>query len=196
MKISHSIAGLLLASALTVSHAAILPLSSGALPTTIEKLNTVIDADGGFSAYFGHAFVLEEDYAKFFTNDYTFNITPSGISAGSLTATFVADKKDVYISAFNIYTEGGKLVSTGINTGSKSDQTKAIDTWIMPETALAGPGAYYLEVTGQVLGRMGGSYGGEMSVTASPVPEPGALALMGSGLGLIGFMTRRRKRML
>jgi hypothetical protein len=49
-----------------------------------------------------------------------------------------------------------------------------------------------LRVYGSGLG--GGSTGYSGSLTVSPVPEPGELALMLSGLGLMGYMARRRAR--
>ncbi len=53
-------------------------------------------------------------------------------------------------------------------------------------------GTYVLEVMGRINGTAGGSYAGIMNF-ASPVPEPGALALLFSGVGVLGFAARRRK---
>jgi hypothetical protein len=194
MKISKSVAGLLLVAALMTSQVAAavaLPASSGTLATTTVTLNPAIDDEGGFSAHFGHDFVSTSDYAKYFTNDFTFSVGPGGLTAGSLTATFTKDnKKDVYISSFNIYTNGGNLLYTGVNMAGASNQTQFMDIWVLPDDALLSSGSYNLQVTGQVLGSKGGSYGGDLLLTA--VPEPETYAMMIGGLALVGFMTRRR----
>ena len=53
-------------------------------------------------------------------------------------------------------------------------------------------GKYYLVVSGQTTGSLGGLYSGAISV--SPVPEPETYGLFLAGLGLLGtIMTRRRK---
>lgn len=52
-------------------------------------------------------------------------------------------------------------------------------------------GDYFVKVTGLGAGTSGlGVYG--VVATLAPVPEPGEWALMLSGIGLIGFMMRRR----
>lgn len=194
MKISKSVAGLLSVAALMTSQfaaAVALPASSGTLATKTVILSPAIDDEGGFSAHFGYDFVSSSDYAKNFTNDFTFSVGPGGQTAGSLTASFTKDeKKDVYISSFNIYTDGGRLVYTGVNMAGASNQPQFTDTWVLPDNAMLSSGSYNLQVTGQVLGSKGGSYGGDLLLTA--VPEPETYAMMIGGLALVGFMTRRR----
>jgi hypothetical protein len=51
---------------------------------------------------------------------------------------------------------------------------------------------YALNVIGTVSSLTGGSYNG--SITVTPVPEPQTWAMMLGGLGLIGFMSFRRRK--
>jgi hypothetical protein len=57
--------------------------------------------------------------------------------------------------------------------------------------ALAG-GSYFYEVTGTGTGTNGGFY--SLSSAITPVPEPEVLTLMLAGLGMVGFMTHRRRQ--
>jgi hypothetical protein len=50
---------------------------------------------------------------------------------------------------------------------------------------------YTLEVRGDVVGTLGGSYTGSLNVV--PVPEPETYAMLLAGLGIIGTIARRRK---
>jgi hypothetical protein len=54
-----------------------------------------------------------------------------------------------------------------------------------------GAGSYHYLVSGNADGSRGGSYSLTSTVTA--VPEPHTYALLLAGLGLVGFMVRRRK---
>lgn len=56
---------------------------------------------------------------------------------------------------------------------------------------LIGPGDYFAQVSGSTTGIFGGSY--TLNLVTAPVPEPSMIALMLGGLGLVGFMARRRK---
>lgn len=49
---------------------------------------------------------------------------------------------------------------------------------------------YTLEIRGNVVGTYGGTYSGSLNVAAIPEPETDALLM--AGLGLIGFVARRK----
>ncbi len=53
-------------------------------------------------------------------------------------------------------------------------------------------GSYTLQVKGTVAGLSGGSYAGVLNI-ANPVPEAQSYAMLLAGLGVIGFISRRRR---
>jgi hypothetical protein len=53
-------------------------------------------------------------------------------------------------------------------------------------------GEYFLDVAGTANGTNGGTYVGQLNLT--PTPLPAALPLLTGGLGLLGFVARRRRR--
>ena len=57
-------------------------------------------------------------------------------------------------------------------------------------------GAYELRISGTSLVGSGGYFSGHMTLatTTAPIPEPETYAMMLAGLGLMGFVARRRKR--
>ncbi len=52
-------------------------------------------------------------------------------------------------------------------------------------------GSYALSFLG--FSNAGGAYGGVVSAVSTPVPEPETYAMLLAGLGMIGFMVRRRR---
>lgn len=122
-----------------------------------------------------------------FTNDYTFSTS----AASSLTGAVISIKglsTDLNITGFNLIPTVGATV-TGLAFSSGY-----VDAWLITAPNML-PGNYTLEVTGKVLGN-GGSYGGNVNVNVSAVPEPETWGMMVGGLGLIGMaIGRRAKRM-
>ena len=70
---------------------------------------------------------------------------------------------------------------------------------LVPSSPLAA-GSYELRITGtsHPLNFMDGGYSGYMTLatTTAPIPEPETYAMMLAGLGLMGFVARRRKQRL
>jgi hypothetical protein len=92
--------------------------------------------------------------------------------------------------ATNPYSSDISNLSYTVYEGAKSLGTYSagLATW---ETHLDA-GSYSIMVTGLADGTHGGTYGIDLT-TATPMPEPSTYAMLLGGLGLIGFIARRRK---
>lgn len=60
---------------------------------------------------------------------------------------------------------------------------------VVLDSVLLNPGTYVLEIRGNISGTVSGSYGGALNL--APIPVPGAVWLLGSGLALFGVLRRR-----
>ena len=81
-----------------------------------------------------------------------------------------------------------KLIASG--TGHAAGP---IDVWTLSGNSLAA-GNYYLQVSGKMVGTTAASFGGAMMMMAAPVPEPETYGMMLAGLGVLGYLARRRKQ--
>ncbi|MFP5394090.1 MAG: FxDxF family PEP-CTERM protein, partial [Gammaproteobacteria bacterium] len=89
------------------------------------------------------------------------------------------------LSGLGLYKSDGTLVANG-TLGSSG----AIDLWTLSAPTLA-VGNYYLAVNGSIINGSGTSFAG--NVQLQPVPEPETYGMMLAGLGLVGYLARRRK---
>ncbi len=123
-----------------------------------------------------------------FSDVYTFDLTSiSQTAATTVALNYSFGKLDFSLSnmAISLTDSTGSTVYASDNT---LDASNAL--WI---DALLNPGVgYRLVVTGMVTGTNGGSYGGALA--ALPVPEAKTYAMLLAGLGMVGFMARRRAR--
>ncbi len=123
-----------------------------------------------------------------FEHEYLFHLN------GTVDALATAVSNDA-LTKFNI--DGGKVelfMSNGdinytndVSMGSFAFDSTAINSTFSHLLA----GDYYYQVTGAVMGNKGGGY--QLFSEVSPVPEPETYAMLLAGLGLVGFMVRRRK---
>ena len=118
-----------------------------------------------------------------FTDIFTFSpdVSTSSIVAQVTAYNFTADTgisfTSVSLNGYSLFTSSVQTPAVALTAG-----TVTID----------GPTQLVLTVTGNSVG--GGSYGGNINVKAvSAVPEPATYGMMLGGIGLIGFMARRRK---
>lgn len=150
------------------------------ITTAPQALNLV-----GTSAFFGDSFNIDH-MSDTFADHFTFSVSgsvPSNfdaiVSSISRTAATGLD-----ITGLTLFTGTGTQVATG-----SALHSGAIDVWTLTSNNLA-VGNYYVQVSGRMVSATSGSFGG--AVMLAPVPEPATYGMMLAGLGLVGFMARRR----
>lgn len=114
-----------------------------------------------------------------FSDKYTFTLTSTTTLAS-------------HVDAFGLSGSYSILTAGGATTGNSWDYSSLIGT---VHTATLAAGSYYYRVFGEKT--VDGStalYGLTSSVVAAPVPEPETYALLAAGLGVIGFVSSRRRR--
>lgn len=135
-----------------------------------------------------HASVLLGSSAGSFDHIFTFNLV-SWNDLVSIAVTNDFGKFNINGSSLQLWKE------TSVDGNYTNDASLGSFTFDSSSVGMdfgsLGPGNYYYEITGTVLGSKGGSY--TMDSYISPVPEPETYAMLLAGLGLIGFSLRRRQ---
>lgn len=175
-----------------IAGATLMTSSAFAAQKTVN-VPLVSDMEGGYNAHFGNNF-NSADFNSVFTDKYMFTLTGAYDSAASVTSSFLKSGtiKDLLITSFNIV-QFDPLTTSILHTYAGTNITNGItDNWELSASGLSA-GSYYVEVGGKVMGNGGGSYGSDLTISLAPVPEPETYAMMGLGLGLMGFVARRKK---
>ncbi|CAN5290573.1 hypothetical protein BH11PSE9_BH11PSE9_31570 [soil metagenome] len=117
-----------------------------------------------------------------FTDVYTFTVVQASSFIASFTSV-VNGGQDVDFTSFSLSGPSGTFFGTQL-------LPDPVEVYSLNVGNIAA-GAYQLTVTG-INSAAVGSYGGSVAV-AAPVPEPQTYALMLAGLGVMGFVARRRR---
>lgn len=177
---------------------------NGSTITTVNTGNPVNALAVPGSYYYGNTYTAPTTVIPGSTNppgygfydDYIFTI--SGAAASSVTSTIdlgsllkISDLQE------RIYSLSGNAVPTldapnGTVFQSVSTPIGSFGTVAVISNLVLNPGTYVLEVRGNAVGALGGSYSGTLNMSA--VPLPAALPLLLSGLGLLGGVFRRRSK--
>ncbi len=191
------IAGIVFATA-TFGSSAVMAQSTGGGTTapTIGTTPQVLDLTNG-SGFFGDTLAMNNNGATF-ADHFTFSVngtTSSNfdaiVSSISRTANTGLD-----ISGLSLYRVGGGTGTGGtgmdtlISSGTQVNKG-AMDVWSLSSSNLSA-GDYYLLVSGNMVSNTSASFGG--AVMLAPVPEPETYGMMIAGLGVLGFLARRRKQ--
>jgi hypothetical protein len=137
------------------------------------------------TAFFGDSFAKNNSGATF-ADQFTFSITDPVAQEFDSIVLSISRSSDtgLDITDLALYDSSNKLVSSGTElSGGRVDFWKLSDV-ILPS------GDYYLQVSGRMVSTTAGSFGGVVNLV--PVPEPETYGMMLGGLGLLGFLARRR----
>jgi hypothetical protein len=190
------IAGIVFATA-TFGSSAVMAQTTGGGTTaaTIGTTPQVLDLTNG-SGFFGDTLAMNNNGAMF-ADHFTFSVTGTTSSNFDAIVSSISRTADtgLDISGLSLYRVGG---GTGTGTGmdtliSSGTQVNkgAMDVWSVSSNNLSA-GDYYLLVSGNMVSNTAASFGG--AVMLAPVPEPETYGMMLAGLGVLGFLARRRKQ--
>lgn len=137
------------------------------------------------SGFFGDNFAMD-NMGDTFADQFTFSVTglPHNLDAVVASISPTADT-GLDITGLAVYSEAGTLIASGTSL-----MTGVTDVWTLSTDGLA-LGNYYLQVSGTLVSDTSGSFGG--AVMLMPVPEPATYGMMLAGLGVVGWIARRRK---
>ena len=129
-----------------------------------------------------------------FDKVYLFNLTNTfSAAAAAVTIALTFDNLDIY----SIANASLRLFKNEGSLGSFADDGVALGSFTFGTTSTSQlfgnltSGNYYYRLQGNANGLSGGAFTLASSVT--PVPEPGTYALLFAGLGVVGFVARRRR---
>lgn len=153
--------------------------------TMIGNSPQAIDLTDG-AGFFGDMFTANNQ-GNTFADRFTFAV--SGTSGSNLDAIISSFSRSadtgLDITGLALYGADDMLISSGT-----AAQSGTLDVWTISSGNLMA-GNYYLQVSGNVVGTTPSSFGG--AVMLAPVPEPETYGMLLGGLGLLGFLARRRK---
>ena len=152
--------------------------------------NAAVNNLGNVSAGAPTSFNSASTSAGPFSDIFSFNVSSPSVIGFNVINFPVAGLFNTVITSASLFsnTDGLLFNSDDQSVGFGSIQNNSSS---FVSSALSA-GSYYLNVTGIANGPQGGLYNGAISVAA--VPEPETYAMLLAGLGVMGFIARRRNK--
>lgn len=131
-----------------------------------------------------------------FTDYFLFDIAPDALN---VTSTAVANNLgngfilNIDDGLYSVWSAGADLgIGGGDDVKLTADFSFDGQSGNGYHSVALNPGSYYYMVSGNGNGSLGGSY--MLTSTIAPVPEPESAAMLLAGLGMLGFLARRRRQ--
>lgn len=128
-----------------------------------------------------------------FEDAFTFSIgAKSTVFTNAVTSSFLGGA--ITGGVYSIYGAGSDGLFHTLDDVAVSPVAYTISGAQSPQSFVLNAGSYYIGVQGKAWGPVVATYAVTASATALPVPEPETYALLGAGLGIVGFVASRRRR--
>lgn len=130
-----------------------------------------------------------------FADSYTFEVASSASFGAQLVSISFQDVYDIDGFRTSLW-EGGSLLAEMASTALASTSILSFNYAMLEDLPLEALTEYELRVEGIGSGDRGGIYRGSINLAAAvaPVPEPEIYAMMAVGLGVMGWVARRKQR--
>ena len=173
--------------ALAFAGSALFSQAVMAAPVDISSTPGAVSLAAGGSLTFGDKFKNNQK-SNFFNDLFAFNVSKTSDLSVVLNSRSSSAANGLNLTGFGLYSSVGNTLVLG------GDQllTGIDDKWTLSYANLAA-GSYYLKVSGNVVSNTGAAFSANGSLV-SAVPEPSTYAMLLAGLGLLGFMARRRQK--
>lgn len=134
----------------------------------------------------GNAFFGRNNTVGQFVDTYTFALGSSYYLVSATASSAASGSQDLDYSSLTLLDSTNATVATFAgNLGTDQNEFYSLSQ------ILLAPGAYQLVVSG-VNSLTQASYSGNLAISVSPVPEPETYAMLMAGLGIVGFISRRK----
>jgi len=171
-----------LISSVLVAAAFAAPFAANAADIERSQALSFIDGSTGFSDGFGAS-----AYKKSFVDSFTFTVGSTFDVTSAVISIKSGNSLGLNINGLTLTSSNGQTYAgTAI-----ASPVPGVTSWMLSTDGLLA-GNYTLNVIGSVIGKNGGSFGGNVNIT-SAVPEASTYALMLSGIALVGGIAYRRK---
>lgn len=127
-----------------------------------------------------------------FADIYTFTLNTTQLVSSSVSAVNFGSALNIFAGVYSLYSSGAdNVVGTGDDSIVGSPWAFNGSSGSVIHSLSLSAGSYYYVATGIANGAGGGVY--TLTSTTVPVPEPETYALLLGGLGVVGFLARRRR---